>query len=189
MLLPKHTRRIFVAVNVPIETYSLLDNLKENHPQPSSFKWMRPQNLHITIYFIGNIISENFNQVTEEIKIIAATTAPFNLEFDALTLMPSAQPTMLWARYRPQKAFSNMYHKLNRVIQPITGSRLTIYETPFPHITLARFHGMKEFSNKLPLDFQLPNLPVNTIHIWETESKEGQSDYIPLPYNLLLSGK
>src|ERR1051326_2416895 len=79
-----NTRRIFLAVPVPQEIISLQDSLRENNSHLKKVKWMRNQNIHLTIYFIGNIPAEEFEDVVELILPITTEQKEFALRFESL---------------------------------------------------------------------------------------------------------
>lgn len=178
MILPENIRRIFLAVPAPSETEDLIEGLKRKFPAQKALKWMRPQNLHITIFFIGNIERQNYNLIRRKCEEVISDSPPFRLMFDGLTAMPSQKPHMLWAKYKTNVRYTEMYHSIHNSIAPYINGGSKVYENPVPHITLARFHGVKSIDlSDISSDIVLPEVHVNEFCMWETESRPGQSDY------------
>lgn len=179
MLIPENKRRIFVAVDVPLETEMLIEILKQQIPVQPSFKWMRIQNLHLTLYFIGNIQQEHYDCVVKECRELVSRFDPFTLKFDSLVTMPSYKPNMIWARYKEHAVFTRLYHLLHDRLKLFTNSNFELYEHPIPHITIARFHGLKQAGFiKLPSHYSLPDINIEKAFVWETQTADGQSNYI-----------
>ncbi len=188
MIIDKNFRRVFLAVAAPAEMVTLIDELKKACSTHRALKWMRVHNLHLTIFFIGNIAKKDYNSVVEGCRNTVAKFAPFELIFDSVSTAPSANPRMLWARYKPHDQFTDLYHALNTCLKPHFQNSFEVYEQPVPHITLARFHGLKQPEIlSVPLGCILPNIYIDKIFIWETESNNGQSDYIQNPEALYLT--
>ena len=74
-------RRIFIAVPAPPEISAYLKLLKEDNQDISGIKWIRLNNLHLTIYFIGNIVEEDFEKVTDAIRPIINVHNKIALDF------------------------------------------------------------------------------------------------------------
>lgn len=178
MLFPENIRRVFLAVPAPPETWVVMEELKERTSAHKALKWMRPQNLHLTVFFVGNIEYKLYAPVLKQCEEVVSSFPPFNLTFDGLAMMPSRKPHMLWAKYKTNGTYTQMYHSIHNKLKPFMKSISTVYEHPVPHITLARFHGLKDFSIPGTVsDIILPQVHVNKVCMWETENKSGQSDY------------
>lgn len=189
MLIPKNERRIFLAVNVPPETVLLLEGLKKANLYCPDIKWMRDHNLHLTIFFIGNIECSDYSNIVNICRTCVAKFAPFRLEFDGLKFMPSLRPRMLWARYRIQDQFTSLYHHLHEKLKPYLHATSGIYEQPVPHITIARFGNLKQTPIvNLTEGGLLPDIYIDKVFIWETENSNGPSNYIQNLEGFNLSG-
>jgi 2'-5' RNA ligase len=102
--------------------------------------WVRPENLHVTIRFLGEIepmltveLETICREITEEIL-------PFDLSIDRLGAFPSsARPRVLWAGGDAPPAFSELSAALNRELGSL-GFPEERKET-VAHITLARLKG------------------------------------------------
>lgn len=189
MLLPENIRRLFLAVAAPSETLILLEDLKCRIPHHKAWKWMRPKNLHLTIFFVGNIEIHDYEPILKEFREIVSSFSPFSLKFDGIAIMPSKKPYMLWAKFKKHERYTEMYHSIHKVLSPYLKNNSEIYSEPVPHITLARFHGSGQNNfTDINSGVILPEVYVDKIFIWETENKTGQSDYIQdvngLPMNI-----
>ena len=179
MLLPENIRRVFLAVAAPSETLDLLEDLKTRIPYHKALKWMRPQNLHLTIFFVGNIENRDYEHIIAGCREIVSSFSPFSLKFDGVAVMPSQKPYMLWAKYKTHEGYTEMYHCIRKRLESYVKNDSEVYSNPVPHITLARFHGLRQnnFQNMCS-EVLLPELHIDKVFVWETENKQGQSDYM-----------
>ncbi|MFY9308008.1 MAG: RNA 2',3'-cyclic phosphodiesterase [Bacteroidia bacterium] len=179
MITNENARRIFLAVEPPVGVKELVETLKGHIPIHQSLKWMRFYNIHLTVYFIGNIDTVHYHEIVEECAFVFSSVGSFRLEFDKIVQMPSVKPRMIWARYKVSDEFTFLYHQLHERLKPYLKSSAYVYDKPVPHITLARFHGFKSdiFSDVFE-NLLLPDMHISKVGIWETVNKNGQSDYV-----------
>jgi len=61
-------------------------------------RWIRPDNLHLTLMFIGGVPPGDLPELLEAITEVAAAGAPFSLETSGLGIFPDARrPRVVWA--------------------------------------------------------------------------------------------
>lgn len=90
--------RLFVAADIPPlvrEAVSgALEPLKEKVP---GGRWVRPENLHITLKFIGDYGEERLERLSNEITAAAARCAPFTVRLGKCGAFPSrSRARVLW---------------------------------------------------------------------------------------------
>lgn len=175
----EHRRRIFLAVEPPVAITELVEALKDRIPIHQSIKWMRIPNIHLTVYFIGNITTVHYSEIVEKCAPVFSSVGPFRLEFDKVVQMPAVKPRMIWARYKPSDEFTFVYHQLHERLKPYLKGSAHVYDKPVPHITLARFHGLKsdQFFD-LPENKVIADFDISKVGVWETVNTNGQSNYI-----------
>lgn len=172
-------RRIFLAVPVPYEVVVLQEKLRNTNSHLKKVKWMRNHNIHLTIYFIGNIIREEFESVLHAIFPVIKKQPSFTLLFDKLCFVPHKKPRMLWAKYHKHDLFSSLSENIHNALTPFIPNNKFYYNNPIPHITLARFHSMKNHTDiSLPDSVFLPPITINGCELWETIHLEGRSNYM-----------
>ena len=172
------SRRIFLAISAPEEIHTYLEFLKTTNSHLPKIKWMRLHNLHVTIYFIGSIKTETFEEVLNVIQKIVKNQLPFELDFDRICLSPENKPRMIWARYHRNKSFSSLSNYIHDGLIKLIPSNKFFYNDPVPHITLARFHPLKNLTG-----FKMESNPVShkivasKCELWESIKIEGRSHY------------
>ncbi|MBI3501713.1 MAG: RNA 2',3'-cyclic phosphodiesterase [Bacteroidetes bacterium] len=174
------SRRIFLAVPVPAEIISLQDKLRGKNSHLKKIKWMRNQNIHLTIYFIGNIPAEEVEDVIELILPVITEQIEFTLKFDSLFFAPSHKPEMLWVKFHKHELFSFFSENIHNALSKYLPENKFFRKDPVPHITLARFRSMKNYSDINLVSFESLRgleIKINSCELWETIKVEGRSDY------------
>lgn len=163
----QNTTRLFIAAPVPEELKQYL------HGQAASFRHeairMVPEtNLHLTLFFIGNVPEEQLPAIREVTAHMAGQFGPFDLKLEKIEPGPKPRsPRLIWARFSPDAAFATLSHGLTQALSPQPPSQ----RDPLPHITLARFrkdrpapHGLEAISPAAQMV-----LPVREIAVWHSE--------------------
>lgn len=148
---------------------------------------MRPHNLHLTTYFIGNIPVEALPDLGKAVAEAVLGLKAFEVFSEGLFPMPSRRPRMLWWRFARCKEFSALHDALNKACEPFVRKKESLPEDPWPHITLARFHGCK--MNALPslnVTPSLTKLSVQEFQIWQSVHLNGRTDYTVTPWRYTL---
>lgn len=162
-------RRIFIAIPVPTEIPTYLEQLEEDNKHISGIKWMRFNNLHLTIYFIGNIKAEDFEKVLNTVRLTIKSHKIIVLDFENISFAPTQNPKMIWARFYKNINFTQLVNSLHEALKSIIPKDKYYYKEPIPHITLARFHPIKEFEKiKIGRPLELSQIEIISCDIMES---------------------
>jgi 2'-5' RNA ligase len=188
--------RAFVALKAPEGWRNglrdLQSELKRNIPCPA-LKWVRPENIHLTLRFFGSVSNSDLDQAITLLQTLGREFPPFQLEFNGLGCFPNARiPKVFWAAV---KSSDNTLFKLHAAIQRFTArlGRPPEDRAFHPHLTLARIKALdrnsanllgKAISNILPV-FQ--PWSVNEFILMESHLLPAGPDYLPLQ-SFTLSG-
>lgn len=163
---------------VPEEVSFLLQNLRVQNSHLNRVKWMRSQNIHLTIYFIGTIQAEQLEDIIELILPVITEQQEFTLKFDSLFFAPSRKPEMLWVKFQRHELFSAFAENIHNAVSKYLPENKFFRKEPVPHITLARFRSVRNYfdmiipRHKIPEEFR-----IKCCELWETITVEGRSDY------------
>jgi 2'-5' RNA ligase len=135
-----NTTRTFVAVEVPQGIAEKLERLqRELAPEAIGVRWIAPQQLHITLAFLGDVAHRDLSQVCEAVGQAVLSYTPFDLTLQGLGAFPTPKkPRNLWvgatgpgaeAMIALQRAVAQAIH---RVGYPPDDKRF------HPHVTLGR---------------------------------------------------
>ncbi|MFN4234387.1 MAG: RNA 2',3'-cyclic phosphodiesterase [Bacteroidia bacterium] len=179
MLIGEKFRRLFLAIDAPLEASEIIKLINKENPYLKNIRWMRLQNLHLTIYFIGNTHQNNFDKIYEISQNIISNFSSFTIYPENVCLMPIQHPRMIWIKYKTNPIFTELYHLLHYALKDFKLSSEQIYNEPIPHITLARFSKLN--NNKIFIPeiekINLQPIQITEIKMWETISSQISSDY------------
>ena len=176
--------RLFAALEIPSTVRenlaALLESLGAVSPQT---RWVRPQNLHVTLKFMGEV---------PETKLAATCSAlagvrsdqPVTLDFRGLGFFPNEKrPRVFWAGIDASPNLKTLAADLERAMEKLGIPR---EQRPFsPHLTLARFEppGLPEklrsaIQEKAAREFG--SFRTNQYHLIESKLKPSGAEYTTL---------
>jgi 2'-5' RNA ligase len=181
--------RLFVAVEVPAavrdDLAGLVSELHTLEPKSSANKlrWMRPENLHVTLKFIGSVPPEKLDAIRAELSRVRSE-GPVELRFRGLGFFPSAKrPRVLWAG---MAASPNLAAIAGDIDKRLAKLEIPAEERAFtPHLTLARsersgispaLHAAVE-KNAVR---EFGELRTNKFHLIESKLKPSGAEYTTL---------
>lgn len=91
--------RLFVAVEISEEIRKKLGGFQDKLKKANAdVGWVAPENLHITLKFIGSIDEEKIDEVVRIIKDSVACTKPFDLNYMGVGTFPTEKnPRIIYA--------------------------------------------------------------------------------------------
>lgn len=176
--------RLFVALSISAQVReslaSLLSELRRADCKP---RWVNPENLHVTLKFIGHIAPEELPNIFEALRKVA-TPSQIALEFRGMGFFPNdRRPTVVWAGIQASPELAAL---AERIDQSLAASGIPRETRPFaPHLTLARF---KEPGISQPLrallakrrDLSFGNQIASEFHLMESKTKSTGAEYTTL---------
>jgi 2'-5' RNA ligase len=90
--------RAFVAIPLPEEVRAVLAKLQDElKTTGADVAWVEPENIHITLKFLGEITEEQRAAFEAELRRIAAAAPAFTASLDAVGAFPTmTSPRILW---------------------------------------------------------------------------------------------
>ncbi|WP_266202622.1 RNA 2',3'-cyclic phosphodiesterase [Pontibacter kalidii] len=162
----KDSIRLFVAAPLPTALQEKLTGHLSHFEHPS-LRILPQQNLHLTLYFIGNVPAQELQRIKEQVARVAQHHQPFTLQFERTEPGPKPRhPRLIWARFAPHPAFEVLSSELTAALmgQPAETQK------SIPHITLARYRKDAQPPKQLPAitsDEPL-ELPVQEVALWQS---------------------
>lgn len=159
--------RLFVAIDLPPDIAARLQELCYGVP---GAKWVQPEQMHLTVRFIGEVDGGIFRDIKEGLGVIQSP--PFVLQVKGLGFFPPRKtPRVLWAGLAPVEEVSALRNRIENVL---VGLGLEPEGRKYsPHITLARLHdtplarlGRFLAGNGL---FATEPFPVSEFHLYSSE--------------------
>ena len=134
------TIRTFIAIELPPPVISLLVKVqKDLQSMGIRAKWVRPQNIHLTLKFLGNINPGDIAKIGEAMADAVGEFAPFDLVAEGVGVFPGInRPRVIWVGLKGQvQLLFALRHRLEDNLAAL-GYRKE--KRPFKgHLTLGRF--------------------------------------------------
>jgi 2'-5' RNA ligase len=130
--------RLFVALEIPAAVRenlaALLKKLRELSRQP---RWVRSENLHVTLKFFGEVAPEKLGAIRSALSSVRSDS-PVALKFRGLGFFPNEKrPRVFWAGMDSTPNLKILAADIDGAAERLGIPR---EERPFsPHLTLARF--------------------------------------------------
>jgi 2'-5' RNA ligase len=130
--------RLFMALAIPAEVReslaSLIRALRIVDAKP---KWIHPDNLHITLKFIGEAPPEKLSAIGDALAGVR-TAEQVKLEFRDVGFFPNERrPSVVWAGIQSSSNLAALAGTINEVLASLGIPREE--KTFVPHLTMARF--------------------------------------------------
>jgi 2'-5' RNA ligase len=134
--------RTFLCIPIDSSLKAKLDELSQQARQriQMSASWVRPENFHVTVRFLGEIDPMLTIDLERACKVVVRGMTPFDLPIDRVGAFPTpSRPRVLWAGGAAPASFCDLLSSLDRELKTLgfpSGRPETI-----AHITLARIKG------------------------------------------------
>lgn len=170
-------KKIFVEIEVP-------GNLRRRLAQKIAdwselpIKWMKEENFHITVAFVGYVDESMIPDICEKVGEAVENFESFDLEFDRIELGPDPQdPKTVLLTGEPCVELG----MLNEEVERALGMRPTTHKEFRPHITLGRIRKLmwEQLTEKPEISEKMHvSMTVDSVSIME--SKGGGAEYVSL---------
>jgi 2'-5' RNA ligase len=176
--------RLFVALSIPSEVReniaALIHALRHADSKP---RWVNPENLHVTLKFIGEIESQLVPAICEALVAIRVAH-PLTLALRGVGFFPNARrPSVAWIGIEAPPTLAFLASEINRLLAPL-GIQPEI-KPLIPHLTIARFKENR-FSSALQAeiekwkDHSFGQFTAAEIQLMESRLKSSGAEYTTL---------
>ncbi len=177
------TQRIFIAINLPEEIKQEIFKLQKKWPTLPC-RWVKQENLHLTLAFLGNISEKELLKVIEIVKRTSKSIGAFEISLDKTCYGPDKKiipPRLVWVEGKEVKELSILKQDLDKFLSKEINFRPEDRKFK-PHITLGR---IKKWNwRRIPLE-ERPDIdlgvslefPVRSIDVMESRLKKTGAIY------------
>jgi RNA 2',3'-cyclic 3'-phosphodiesterase len=133
--------RTFIAIELDDPQKNALAELQsrlKREPGSNAIRWVTPDNIHLTLKFLGNVAAEKQPTLHDAIASACAGSAPFVLRLDGVGAFPNAhRPNVIWVGMEGDVETATKLAK--KIDDACTLLGFPSEERPFsPHLTLGR---------------------------------------------------
>ena len=138
------TIRAFIAIELSPDILNQIGGLQARLKRevPSGLvRWARPEGIHLTLKFLGDIPTEQVEAIAEAMREACAPHAPFALAVEGMGCFPNpSRPRVIWVGIdEPGGALARLQRDVERAVRPLG---FPPEGRPFrPHLTLGRVKG------------------------------------------------
>jgi len=187
--------RAFIAVEIPSIIQQCINNATtrlRNKTGPL-VRWVQPENVHLTLKFLGDIAPTNVDLLTQMLRAEADSCPCFDMEIGGLASFPSLKrPRVIYIGIQAPAALEALYHGIE------SASHRLGYESGergfSPHLTIGRAkqnimasgqQKIRQALEETKVD-SLGTARVDSVHLYKSDLKPSGSVYTRL-FSALLS--
>lgn len=189
--------RTFIAIGLPGPVRQALERWQQQLgvPRVRYVKWVRPEGIHLTLKFLGNVDEARLPELASALGLAVAGSGSFSLQTGAPGAFPSPRsPRVVWVGLEGdlpalQRLFRSVEEALAALGFPREGR-------PFaPHLTLGRLRETATRADREELAQALAGLPVENplsinveeIHVMKSQLAPTGATYTSL-YSIGMGG-
>lgn len=133
--------RAFIAIELPQVTLDALADVQarlEHYVPPDSVRWVKPNNIHLTLKFLGQVPTAQVDAITSAVRHAVTTLRAFPFEVMRAGCFPNARrPRVIWVGVdEPTGALQALQRAIEAAVAPLgyPGEPHAFQ----PHLTLGR---------------------------------------------------
>ena len=177
--------RAFVAVFPPPEVRETLAGAPRELPVAGEVRWIRPENLHLTMKFLGEVPEDDLLHIAEVLDPLRSRHEPFEARLSGFGGFPSARRArILWAGIgegsEPLRALAR---DVETSLEPLGFERED--RAYVPHLTLGRARGRPVALEAVEITSPIPGFLVRSVELVESVLGGGGAAYSTLATCLL----
>jgi RNA 2',3'-cyclic 3'-phosphodiesterase len=178
--------RLFVALEIPSAVRdnlaALIGELREVAAQMRGKgpRWVRPENLHVTLKFIGEAAPEKLDAIRGALAKVWSAS-PVDIQCRGLGFFPNEKrPQVLWAGLDVSSNLPQLASDVDRALEAVGFAREKRAFTP--HLTLARFDAPR-LTEELRAAInnassrELGSFVAREFHLIESKTKSSGAEY------------
>ena len=178
--------RTFVAIDLPVAIQEALDSFeKELQKAQAPIAWIKPERIHLTLKFLGDVAPERIPEIQKSLKKAAGVVSPFRLQPSGCGAFPTVkQMRVIWV------GLTGDGGALDKLQQGVEGAMAELgfkrEDRPFrPHLTVGRVKGRQHLRSLQDLliarqGFEAEAFDVTELVLYKSELRPEGARYTPL---------
>lgn len=169
-------RKIFISINLPSKTKKRLNKAVQKW-QDMPVKWVKEENLHITLFFLGFVDDDTSAEICQKITNLSEAQEIFDMEFNTIELGPTMEnPNQIWLTGEANEDLKNLVEAIEKELGTFTSEKKSFR----PHITLGRIrkHKWEALDNKPEISEKFPLLvTAESVDVMASDFDGGDMEY------------
>lgn len=183
------TIRTFIAAELPEPVHGELRRVQvELKKERFKIRWVKPENIHLTLAFLGEVDESGLKAVFEATAKASRSCLPMHLKTNGLGVFPTIKrPRILWAGMGEEvRRLRELKVSLDQSLLTVPGLTFKPERRPFKaHLTLGRSKGLIDGRQLAAAMMRLQPLlstrfAVNEIHVFKSDLNPGGAVYTKL---------
>ncbi len=176
--------RTFCAIELPPAVREQLarhtQQLREAFPDASA-SWSKPENVHLTLKFFGNVAKEKLTRISEAATRVAGEFSPFQIRIGGTGVFPRrSRPQVLWVGV--EDSSSRLSELQQRLEEEFARAGFAEEDRGYrPHLTIARLRRPEDArplaEAHIQKKFEFIDVPVNEFVLFRSQLSPKGSIY------------
>ncbi len=137
----RETWRTFIALPLSDACHAHLKRIQQDLKRACptrDVRWVPPENIHLTLFFVGDVILERIDPLKAALAVITRNAAPFTYQVRDIGAFPNVRrPRVVWVGVKDPSGRLKLLHRA--VNEALENVGFTPDTRPFsPHLTLGR---------------------------------------------------
>ncbi len=131
--------RSFIAIELPEKIKSALSELQQELKKcGTDIRWIKPENIHLTLKFLGNIDEKDIDTIVKIIEGTCSRYSVFELHISGVGVFPNVKSSrVLWVGVKGNEVFTGLQQEIESGMASLGFQREN--RKFIPHLTLGRF--------------------------------------------------
>lgn len=175
--------RTFLAIPLPRQLKNSIGAVQRHlQTQIADTRWVRSENLHLTMHFFGETEQEALEKIRVSVLSVKQCQRPFLVEVKRLGAFPSLhRPRTLWLDLEPKDQLRQLHRDLRRCLHQVG---IAAESRPYsPHLTIGRLRkrqpDLTDLSNAVGRA-TIGQLPVDRLVLYESRLHPDGAEHISL---------
>lgn len=168
--------RLFIAINFEESTKNQINEIITYlQPKIKRGRFVNPENLHLTLEFLGEIKEDKMSEIEEVMSTLAFPE--FTLSLTELSYFKTRKGRLYWLGMEENDTLQQLQYELH---QKLLEANFKLESRPFlPHITIGRNIKVKQKLNHYEIEkrLKLIEIKVDTIDLMASSIIDGKLTY------------
>lgn len=174
--------RTFISINLDESLKKEINNLlMDIKKHDLAVKWVPPENLHITLKFLGHIPEDKIEKVKERLSDLTSRFNPFILRFRGIGFFPDRKrPRVIWVDISDTDTLRDLQEMIEERLTEIGFER---EDRGFsPHLTIGRIKSLGDRERLTGLidtikDREFGSIKVDRVSLMRSDLRPGGAKY------------